>query len=98
MINEIDRTSKFKKDLKTYKHNKDILNELDILLKLLTSGSEIPEKYKKHQLKGQYLGEYDYHIRPNVVLICHTEDNVLILSRIGTHNKLGLTEDISSYL
>jgi len=84
--------------LKTYKHDKVILEELNILLKLILSDSEIPEKYKKHSLKGQYSGEYDYHIRPNVVLICHVEGNVLVLSRIGTHNKLGLTEDISSYL
>lgn len=94
MIKDIDRTSKFKKDLKTYKHNKSVLNELNILLNLIINGSVIPEKYKKHPLSGKYEGEWDYHIKPNIVLICHIENDVLVLSRIGSHNKLGLTEDL----
>ena len=94
MIIGTKSTSKFKKDLKSYKHNKKVLEELDILLKLILSESDIPEKYHKHQLRHNYEGEWDYHLFPNVVLICHIEDNILVLSRIGTHNKLELTENL----
>lgn len=98
MLKGIKQTSKFKKDLKAYKNDKKLEKELETLINLILTESEIPDKYDKHPLKGQYKGEWDYHIRPNLILICHVDDGVLSLSRIGTHNKLGLTEDISSYL
>ena len=94
MLKGMKQTTKFKKDLKAYKNDKKLENELDTLINLILTESEIPDKYDKHPLKGQYKGEWDYHIRPNLILICHIENNILVLSRIGSHNKLELTEDL----
>ena len=91
-------TSRYKKDAKTYKHDKKFKNELKDVLYLLQYDLPIPEKYNNHPLHGEYEGEWDIHVRPNLVLIYHITDKEVMLVRIGTHNKLGLTESIQTDL
>lgn len=95
-ISSIKQTSAFKKDIKTYKHNTKVLNELDKVIDMILHNITLPPKYKLHPLKGTYRGAFDCHIFPNIILIYHIENNTLILSRIGSHNKLELTESIPS--
>ena len=92
---KIKQTSAFKNDLKTYKHDKKLKQELITVTDLLKEGSPLPEKYKDHLLHGNYKGERDCHVRPNLVLIYHINNGDLVLVRVGTHNKLGLTETIN---
>ena len=94
-LNSFKRTSTFKSDLKTYKHNKRVLSELETVIKMVMNGITLPRKYNLHELKGRYKGEFDCHLFPNVILIYHIENNILVLTRIGSHNKLELTESIS---
>ena len=95
---KIRSTSKFKKDMKTYKHDKTLENEIGIFLNIVMSGQPIPRKYDNHDAKGCYKGEYDCHIRPNVCLIWHKEGDKIVLSRIGSHNKIHLTETAGTSL
>ena len=94
MILGVKYTSKFKSDLKPYKHNKKVNAELLKVLDMLQNKQTLPEKYTNHELHGNYDGEWDCHIRPDVVLIYHIEDDKLVCVRIGSHSKLGLTESI----
>ena len=94
MPKQIKYTSKFKKDMKPYKHDKKFKNDLAQFFSYVQYGLELPPKYNNHTLSGEYVGEYDAHIRPNLVIIYHTTDDEVICMRIGTHNKLGLTESI----
>ena len=91
-------TSRYKKDAKVYKHDKKFKDDLKAVLYLLQYDLPIPEHYNNHPLHGEYEGEWDIHVRPNLVLIYHITNTEVMLIRIGTHNKLGLTESIQTNL
>ena len=88
-------TSKFKKDLKTYKHKKDILAELNQYVTMIQQHIPLPAKCQDHILTGDYAGKRDCHVRPDNILIYQIAENDLILVRFGSHTKLGLTESVS---
>ena len=91
---ELKPTTQFRKDFKKLSQS-DIL-ELSDVLKLLQKEIPLPEKYKKHTLKGNRYGVIDVHIKPDLVLlyeiytIDESEESVKVLSliRIGNHATL----------
>lgn len=94
----IQKTSKFKKDFKQYQTNKKVVSRLNDILYCLMNRLPLSEQYKNHPLTGEWKGYYDCHVLPNVVLIYTYDDTTVSLTRIGTHNKLGLTESKQSNL
>ena len=94
----IQKTSKFKKDFKQYQTNKKVVGRLNDILYCLMNRLPLSEQYKNHSLTGEWKGYYDCHVLPNVVLIYTYDDTTVSLTRIGTHNKLGLTESIQTDL
>lgn len=92
MERKIIISSKYKKDIKPYKHDQKLNKELQQVVVMLKSGIPLPAKYKDHELSGNYKGYRDCHIRPNAVLIYERADDYIGLVRFGPHNKLGLTE------
>lgn len=90
MNREIVWTTKFKKDYKlAIKRNRNI-DLLDNIIRALSRGETLPEKYKDHELTGDWTGHRECHIQPDWLLIYRIEDNVLVLtlSRTGTHSDL----------
>lgn len=87
---EITTTKAFDKDYKLLKKRGYNLNLLKEVVELLANEKELPEKYKNHQLVGNYIGFMECHIRPDWLLIYKIEKNKLILtlSRTGTHSDL----------
>jgi mRNA interferase YafQ len=91
---ELKPTTQFRKDFKKLSQA-DIL-ELSEVLKFLQKEIPLPEKYKKHTLKGNCQGVIDIHIKPDLVLLYEiytieeTEELVKVLSliRIGNHATL----------
>ena len=84
------KTSQFKKDYKlAIKRGLDI-NLLDDVIRTLSFGQQLPEKYKDHELSGMWLGFRECHIQPDWLLIYMISDDKLILtlSRTGTHSDL----------
>lgn len=49
---------------------------------------ELPERYKNHPLKGDKIGLWDYHIKPDLVLLYERVDDDLVLHRLGSHSEL----------
>jgi mRNA interferase YafQ len=82
--------SKFKADLKKIKHDKSILKTVDEVLKLLTNGQVLPEKFRDHALSGKWNSSRECHVKPDVLLIYRIEkkEKVLVLIRIGSHSDL----------
>lgn len=78
--------------MKVYKRDQKVLTRLNDVITKLSQGESLPESYKNHPLRGKYEGLFDCHIFPNVVLIYGISENTVSLTRIGTHNKLELTE------
>ncbi|PJD98316.1 MAG: type II toxin-antitoxin system mRNA interferase toxin, RelE/StbE family [Parachlamydia sp.] len=81
-------STRFKKDLKKYEHKKEVIKELNEVLKLILSKKKLPEKYKDHDLSGSYVSNKECHIKPDVLLIYQVDERLLYLYRIGSHSEL----------
>ena len=87
---ELNYTKRFKKDLKHYKGDAELLKELERIFAFLSRGEKLPEKYLNHPLVGEFKGCYDCHVRPDILLVYtinKTEVTVLLL-RIGSHSNI----------
>lgn len=83
-------TTRFRKDLKLMVKRGLNPAELTKVIKLLSSGEQLPEKYSDHALHGEYQGCRECHIQPDWLLVYETDDNelYLYLIRTGTHSDL----------
>ena len=52
-MKEIRKTSQFKKDYKLFKNDKEFVETLMGIVKLLAEGNQIPEEYNPHSLERQ---------------------------------------------
>lgn len=80
--------TKFKKDLKKFKHNQIVQDKLEEIIESLLKGKKLPEKNKDHDLVGNYVNHRECHISPDVLLIYKKDDERLSLERIGSHSEL----------
>ncbi len=87
---EVRFTNRFKRDLKIAKRQGKDLDKLYDVIKQLANGEPLDEKYRDHDLKGEYEGSREYHIEPDWLLIyeIHGEVLVLMLYRLGSHSEL----------
>lgn len=83
-------TSLFKKDLKTARKRGYDISLLDAVVQTLASGLPLDQKYKDHNLSGNYKGCRECHITPDWLLIYEIaeEEIILYLTRTGTHSDL----------
>ena len=90
MSKQIIFTSQFKKDYKMAMKRRLPIEELDIVIKLLSLDIPLPESYKDHSLSGNWEGFRECHIQPNWLLIYKISNNnlILTLSRTGSHSDL----------
>ena len=86
-------TRQFEKDvvlLKKRSSKNDVL--IKSFLKLLQADGVkgIPGKNKPHKLKGNYVGNWEAHIKPDMLIIWFeiTEDKEITLLRLGSHSDL----------
>ena len=86
----IKYTSQFKKDYKLAKRHGLNLSLLKKIISQLANGVQLDEKYRDHDLSGDWKGHRECHIQPDWLLVYRIEDDVLILtlSRTGTHSDL----------
>ncbi len=88
-MKQIRKSTRFKKDYKKYKHDKEKIKALFYIVSLLEKGEAIPKNYKPHYLKGEYNGFLECHIEDDFLLIWLDEENdVICLERLGTHTQL----------
>lgn len=87
---KIAATGKFIKDLKLAKKRGYNLSLLSVVVDMLAAGKPLPEKYKDHNLSGNYAGCRVCHITPDWLLIYEVDGDELILylTRTGTHSDL----------
>jgi mRNA interferase YafQ len=86
----IKPTTRFQKDVKLAAKRGYEIDLLTEVIKKLSSGEILNEKYKDHPLKGNYSGCRECHITPDWLLIYEISDEILILylTRTGTHSDL----------
>ncbi len=86
----LEITNSFKRDYKKLvKRNYD-LSLLNNVVDKLQNGEKLNERYKNHNLSGEWTGFQECHILPDWLLIYKVYDDKLILSltRTGTHSDL----------
>lgn len=86
----IERTAQFKRDFKLAEKQGLDMNELAKVITMLANGETLPEKYRDHELQGDYKRHRECHIEPDWLLIYKISQNVLVLSlvRTGSHSRL----------
>lgn len=86
----IKPTAKFQRDVKRAERRGYNMSLLTGVVKLLASGETLPQKFKDHDLSGDYIGCRECHITPDWLLIYRIsqEKLILVLSRTGTHSDL----------
>ena len=87
---ELILTGKFKKGLKLAKKRGLKIGLLEEVVDKLQTDTPLEEKYRDHELKGNYKGFRECHIQPDWLLIYLKENNVLTLTLVatGTHSDL----------
>ena len=83
-------TTQFKKDLKKAQKRGYDLELLKYVIKKLSDGETLDEKYKDHPLIENYSNRRECHIQPDWLLIYQIveSDLILVLTRTGTHSDL----------
>ena len=82
------RVSNYKRSFKKIRlSDEEELIYIEILYKLLND-ELLEERYKDHQLKGNFEGCRECHIKPDLLLIYKIKDETLELLDIGSHSEL----------
>ncbi len=87
---DIVLSNRFKKDLKLAAKRGYDLDLLDAVVTNLAERRPLAEKYRDHELTGNYSGFRECHIQPDWLLVYRVEADelILFLSRTGTHSDL----------
>lgn len=88
---ELKLTKQFKKHLKLIaKRNIANVKKIHEVVDVLQKGEKLPERFCDHELKGDYKGNRECHVLPDLLLIYKICENVLILTLVdtGTHSDL----------
>ena len=95
MMKDLYITKQYKKDLNTIRSNPNFDEvEFNDIVSCLRNGNKLHEKYKDHKLNNSkhYKNVKEFHLRPDILVIYKINKTELILMRIGSHSKLGLSE------
>ena len=76
---DVQFTNQFKKDLKLAKKQNKNLDKLFVVIDILANSGTLDEKYKDHDLTGNYKGARECHIEPDWLLIYEIRGDVLVL-------------------
>lgn len=87
---ELYFTSRFKKDYKLMLKRGAKPAMLEEVVELLQTCQPLPERYRDHDLTGDYAGFRECHIQPDWLLVYRIEHARLMLTlfRTGTHSDL----------
>jgi mRNA interferase YafQ len=86
----IEFTRQYLRDLKLARKRKFDEQKLNIVIKILISGKNLPQQYKNHTLSGEFAGLYECHITPDWLLIYSKVKSIKLITliRIGSHADL----------
>jgi len=87
---EVRFTTQFKKDLKLAKKQGKDIDGLFAVIEKLANGEVLEDKYRDHDLSGNYKGCRECHVEPDWRLIYEIDNGVLVLMlyRVGSHSDL----------
>ena len=81
-------TNSFAKDIKLAQKRGKNIEKLKKIIELLVNKEPIPQKYRDHNLVGNFIGRRECHIEPDWLLIYKIDKDEIIFERTGTHSDL----------
>ena len=87
-VMKLFRAKSFRKDYQKLKISDKQYEKYIKYLSLLLGEQSLPAEARDHNLLGNYLGFREFHIGGDVLVIYCIEDEILRLTRIGTHSQL----------
>jgi len=88
MTLEIKIMNACRRDIRKLQRQGKNLEELYTVIKMLAEGETLPERYRDHNLTGNWRGFRECHIRPDWLLIYRVVEQELQLTRSGSHSDL----------
>lgn len=88
MTLKIAYRKKFEKELEKQKKRGKDLSKLRVVLQLIASGKELPDRYRNHKLAGHFKERWECHIELDWLLIYKLSGDELVLERTGSHSDL----------
>ena len=88
---DLRSTKLYRKSFKRVVGHKDFDQELlDEVVDTLRLGGVLPTKFRDHELKGEYRGCRECHIKSDILLVYQKQNDVLVLLLvdIGSHSSL----------
>lgn len=82
------RTKTFKKDYHKLRTTDKQYQQYIKYLSLMLNKKPLPAEAKDHHLIGNYSGFREFHIGGDLLVIYCIEDDIIRLTRIGTHSQL----------
>jgi mRNA interferase YafQ len=82
------RSTRFVRDVQRMKKRGGDMDKLKAVIDALASRQPLPEEYRDHALKAEWIGWRDCHVAPDWIVIYRKTDAELILGRTGTHSDL----------
>lgn len=82
------RAKTFKKDYQKLKLSDSQYAKYIKYLSLLLEGKALPLEARNHTLIGNYSDFKEFHISGDILVIYYIEDDIIRLTRIGTHSQL----------
>lgn len=86
-MKEIVYSSKAKRDIKRIQRDPVKMGALADVLFKLANGETLGKEYKPHQLKGDYKGCMECHVKDDFLLVWVDGDSVKVV-RVGSHSEL----------
>lgn len=89
-ILDLVMATQFRKDLKRINKRDKDLSLLKDVLQTLREEQALEEKYRDHDLTGNYIGFRECHVQPDWLLVyaINKEELILTASRTGSHSDL----------
>lgn len=87
----IKRSTAFKKDFKRElkgRHSSYLNDQFPNILAKLAADIPLEDKYRDHELIGNWHGSRECHLKPDLLLIYENNPELLHLVRLGSHSKL----------
>ena len=85
---ELFRAKTFKKDYQKLKISDKQYTKYIKYLSLLLEGKALPLVARDHNLIGNYSGFREFHIGGDLLVVYYIEDDIIRLTRIGTHSQI----------
>ena len=85
---QLFRTRTFKKDYQKIQMSDGQYKKYIEYLSLLLKGKSLPQEARDHNLVGNLKGFREFHVGGDLLIVYCVEDEILRLTRIGTHAQL----------